>query len=163
MSNSNIFPEKVVRTRGTGDGGFFSEVYSLESWANLGLLGACIALFFLTAISPLISSFLALLFCIDIDQDEKPIQLNLIGILLSAYLLFDIYKGWVMSFLFNFIFNAEEVQNIIHINCASIFTNVLLLIFPNFVYYMAFNNRFLSFICVAITLFVTYQLAGSIF
>jgi hypothetical protein len=163
MSNTNIFPEKVVRTRSTGDGGFFSEIYSLETWANLGILGFCIALFFLTAISPLISSLLALLFCLDIDSDDKPIQLNIIGIILSVYLLVDINKEWVMSFLYNFVFNPQEFQNVIHINCASIFTNVLLLIFPNLIYNLAFKNKFICFLYVAIILLITYNLAGGIF
>ena len=42
----SIFPEKIVKTRGSDGTSFTSEIYSLENWANLGILGFAIAAFF---------------------------------------------------------------------------------------------------------------------
>lgn len=159
----SIFPEKVVRTRGTSDGGFFSEIYSLDSWVNLGLLGFCIALLFFIVGAPIISSVLVLLFCVDIDQYEKPHSLNIVGILLSVYLLIDIYKGWVMSFLFSFIFDSQDIEKIIYINCASIFTNLFVLIFADTIFNLSGKSNFISFIYISAILFISYQISSSIF
>ena len=163
MSKSNLFPEKIVRTRSTGDGGFISEVYTLEAWGNLGCLGICISLFIFTAVLPAVSSILALLFCIDIDRSDRPHSLNIIGILLSIYLLIDIHNDWLISFLFKIVFEPNEIKDIIYVNCASILVNILILFFSDSIYELAGKNKFISCLYIAISIFLIYLIAGRIF
>lgn len=159
----SIFPEKIVRTRGTSDGGFISEVYTLEAWGNLGCLGICILLFIFTTVLPAVSAILALLFCIDIDRSDRPHSLNIIGILLSIYLLIDIHNDWVISFLFNVVFSPNEMERVIHINHASILTNILVLIFSDLIFNLSGKNNFVSFLIISAILFASYQLSVFIF
>ena len=153
----SILPEKIVRTTRTGNG-YFSEIFSLENWVNLNIFWFLVLLIVFVFISPAISAILLILFCIDIDQYEKPISLNIIGILVSTYLLFDIHKYWIMSIFYHMVFDAKEIENIIRFNYSSLGSNLFVLIFAEELYNFAGNNKFISLIYIMGLLFLGYLL-----
>lgn len=153
----SILPEKIVRTRATSNG-YFSEIFSLENWVNLNIFWFIIIFLVFVFVSPGISAILLILFCIDIDQYEKPISLNIIAMLVSTYLLVDIHKKWIMSVFYMLFFDAKELQTIIRLNYSSLGSNLFVFVFAEELYNFAGQNKFISLIYILGLLFLGYLL-----
>lgn len=158
----SIFPEKVVKTRGSNGTSFTSEIYSLESWTNLNILGFAIISFFVLSFIPLLAALMLLLFCIDIDSDNKPYFLCVLGILISFYILVDINNGWIISKIIIFFYDKQRMHYVISLNIASLITSVVLLIFSNTIFFMSVKNNFISFIYIAVIFFIAYIFSDTV-
>ena len=158
----SIFPEKIVKTRGSDGTSFTSEIYSLENWANLGILGFAIAAFFILSFIPLLSALMLLLFCMDIDSDDKPYGLCIFGILISFYILVDINNGWIVSKILHFFYDKDKMHYVINLNLASLITCVVALIFSNTIFFMSAKNNFISFIYIAVIFFIAYLFSDAV-
>jgi hypothetical protein len=152
----SIFPEKIVRSSGSDGTSFISEIYSLESWAEMGFWGIAFMVFFGTFISPFIAPIFLLFYCI--EANKNPIGLNVIGIFLPMYLLIDMHKGWLISILMIPLFSHEEIQFIKYVSAASILMHILILLFGQLVYNLCGKSRIIFFVLICIASFFAYPI-----
>lgn len=160
----NILPEKIVRTRGSDGTKHTSEIYSLEAWSNITFMGFIIVLFFLISFVPIFSAFMILLFCIDIDRDDKPYELCLLGLAVSAYLLIDISNGWLAAKTIRFFNDDNSISGyIVYLNGATLITTIILLISSNTIFNVSGKSNFLSFLIIGTITFFSYFVSMFIF
>ena len=160
----SILPEKIVRSKGSNGTSFTSEIYSFETWSNITFMGFLIALFFGLASVPILSAFMILLFCIDIDIDEKPYGLCLLGLVVSAYLLIDIANGWPASKVIRFFNDDNSISGyIVYINGATLIGNIILLVSANTIFSISGKSSFVSLILMSLITFLSYFVSMFIF
>jgi len=157
----SFLPEKIVRTNNGGTS-IISEIYYLDSWVNLNLIGFFILLFFLVLLAPAIAALLLLFYCIDINSDET-IGLNIFGILISAYLIFDIHKNWFMKCLMSIIYDDKDMHQVVYFNGAMLLANLVGLIFREAIFDLAGRNKYLSFLYMVVISIFCYLISQFIF
>ncbi len=152
----SIFPEKIVQTTGSDGTSFISQIYSLESWAEMGFWGIAFMTFFGTFLSPFIGPLFLLFYCI--EANNTPIGLNVIGIFLPLYLLIDISKGWLISILMIPLFTPEQILLIQYISATSILMHILILLFGQLVFTLCGKSKIILFIIMAATTVLAYPI-----
>lgn len=152
----SIFPEKVVRTRGSDGTSFISEIYSLDSWAEMGFWGIAFMIFFGTFISPFIGPLCLLMYCF--EANSKPIGLNMIGILFPLYLLIDIHNGWIISIIMISLFKKEEIPIIEYVSATSILLHICLLLWGNLMFNILGKNRIIFFLILSVFSLLAYPI-----
>jgi hypothetical protein len=159
----SLFPEKIVRTRGSDGTSFTSEIYSLETWTNITFMGFFVVLFFAMAIVPILSAIMILLFCIDIDRDSKPYGLPLLGLIISAYILIDIANNWPVGKVIRFLNDGKITDYIVYINGATLIGNLILLISADMIFKESGKSTFVSFLLMVIITFFAYLFSMFVF
>lgn len=150
----SIFPEKIVKTRGSDGTSFISEIYSLESWAEMGFWGISFMIFFGTFLSPFIGPLFILFYCI--EANRTPLALNVIGIFLPLYLLIDIHHGWLVSILMIPLFTHEQISLITYASATSILMHSVLLLIGDKLFNLCGKNRLILFIVICVATFIAY-------
>ena len=158
MSSNSFVPEKIVvtRSRGGSGGGYISEIFSLDTWANINGFFALLIFIMFVFIEPCVSGIILVLYCLEIGELVTPISSNIIGILYSGYLIFDIKKEWILSFFLKLFYEKTDNEIIIDFNVAAIITHVILLIFGDELFNRFNQSRFSLFIFIAIVTGVSF-------
>lgn len=156
----NIFPEKIVKTRGTS-GGYMSEIYDINTWGNLGFIGIVFVLIIVAIFAPVFAGLILLYQCITKNDEDE--GLNIFSILCSVYILFDLKKEWVISIIMMPFYDASERNEVVDINFCLILTNVVFLFFGGVIFNIVGKSRFIYFILVFGFAFFTYLFFGNLF
>lgn len=161
--NVNILPEKIIRTKDRNGKSIWSEVYSLDSYSDLGFVGLIAILAVTLVIFPFFSSLCLLAYVIDMHLDNRPIYYNLIGFIVSVYLLIDMHNRWLISLLMSVFSSAKELDIAKTLNITLALTHVLVLILGNVIYKLSGENKFISFLCIGVLVLMSYLLSDSVY
>lgn len=157
----NFLPEKVARTRSYSNGTSITEIFSIDTWANLGMFEIIFFLFFIALFFPIISFFILMGYIIDMEYNKS--EFNVYGILLSVYLIIDTKKEWILNIIHSNFFDKDEIKLMVDANGAVILTHLTLLIFGDAIFLLAAKSRLIAFVYIAIGTFFYYLLSGFIF
>ena len=155
--NLNILPEKIVRTTDSEGKSFFSEIYSIDAWGDIGFIGLIFILFIFAIFAPVFAALVLLFYCLGINGKAE--GLNVIGVLTSAYVLFDLRKDWFISQLMTLFYDLKETQYVIYINAAMFLTHLIMLFIGNSFYNLTGRNKFISFVMILVVSLLSYYLA----
>lgn len=158
---NNIFPDEIVRTRGSDGTSYTSNVYSFETWKNLGFISILLILLTIAILGPVISVVFLILYAISIDK--RPIILPIIGLLISAYILVDMSNGWILSRMMSPFFNPQERLYMLYLNGGLVITNIILTLIGYEFYVISAGNKLLSFLYIAGITLVSYHLFEYLF
>ena len=160
--STNFLPEKVVRTRGDGNGGYFSEIYTLESWTNLSLIGLFLVVFFIASLLPFVALILLLGYCSAIYDRQVPFWYNIFSLIASGYFLYDFHRGWYLSKFVKDFGSEGMLYFELNLNAGLILAHLVLLFIGSVIYDFVEKNNFLLTIVVGIMLFIFYHIGAGV-
>jgi hypothetical protein len=156
----SIFPERFVRTRNSDGSTSNSEIYTLESWSNLGCLGVTIVLFVLALIGPFLPAVILLYYSYKIIYDS--FFLPIVSFFVASYFLYDIHKKWIINDLICTIYSVDFLNDVKAIAISSIIISIAYIFWNNLFYKICFSNRFFFFIFTFSVLILTYSAVSSL-
>lgn len=156
--NLNILPEKIIRTTDIEGKSFFSEIYSIDAWGDLGFIGIIAVIGIVAMFAPVIAALILLFYCLNINGEAE--GLNIIGLFASAYVLFDLHKQWFIAQLMTLFYDAKETQYVTYINAAMFLTHLIMLFVGNAFYNLTGRNKFISFVFILVVSLSSYYLAS---
>lgn len=138
-----------------------SEVFTLENYANLGML----QIIFFGAIClvavPIITPFLILAYIIDAEFHKTDFLIGGAGI--SLYMLVDWRKEWILSIFHFALFDKEEQMRAAGLAGASVLICVGYLMIGDLLFTLCGRNRFLFLLLTAAIYLGAYFLCFLIF
>lgn len=161
--NMSIFPEKVVRTQGPNGKSVWSEVYSLDTFRDIGFIGLVLVLVVTAIIMPFFSALLLLAYITDLHLFHKPIHFNIIGFIISVYLLIDMYNGWILSTLISIFSPAAEQPIIRDLNVATALTHLCLFFLGGTIYKIVGESKFLATVIFLALGFGLYMISADVY
>lgn len=156
--NLNILPEKIVRTTDGEGKTIMSEIYSIDAWGDLGFIGILFVIGVIAMGFPVFSGLILLFYCLGING--KSDGLNVIGVLVSAYVLFDLHKKWFVSQLMTLFYDIKETEQVVYINAAMFLTHLVMLFFGNTFFNLTGKSKFISFLFILVVSLSSYYLAA---
>jgi hypothetical protein len=148
----NIFPEKVIRSTNTSTG-IDSSVYSFDGYNNLQFINIGVVLISLLLVSPFASVILLCLTSFVINK--KPIILPLIGMVISAYIIYDLSTKGFFSCMMNIIIDYHNKIKVVYLNGAVFLANIIVIFFSDFIYRARMKSLIIVLIILAISLFLS--------
>ncbi len=155
--NINIFPEKIVHSVDSRGKSYFSEIYTLDTWRDLGFIAIILLCIVIGLIAPALCVLLFIFYCI--DAQNAPYKHSLFAIGFSIYYILDVVNHWFISLISAFFYSAVETGSCIILNMVFIIVHLILLTFGPNIFELSGRNKFVFLlICLGLS-FVSYFFA----
>jgi hypothetical protein len=134
MSNINLFPEKIVKTKDSEGKKYTSEVYRMDTIANLSMFSFLFIAIMVGVFLPLLPISLIVIYMLLINDRDSNMQYLIIGALISLYLFHDIENGWIASAFIQFAYGKKWMSLVYSTSLATTTLSMFLLFFGNTIY-----------------------------
>ena len=128
----NFRPEKVFLGKNPDGSNLRIEEWNYDTRAGYELAGSFINLFSVVFFIQIISPFILILTILNFNG-QKTI-LNLIGLVLGSYFLYDAYSGWLVTNFLRILLSENIMNILIYLNAISVVLHAVLLIFGGVIY-----------------------------
>ena len=128
----NFRPEKVFLGKNPDGSNLRIEEWNYDTRAGYELAGGFINLFSAVFFIQIISPFILILTILNFNG-QKTI-LNLIGLALGSYFLYDAYNGWLVTNFLRILLSENIMNILIYLNAISVVLHAVLLLFGGVIY-----------------------------
>lgn len=125
-------PEKIFLGTNADGSAFRIEQWNYDSRAGFELIGGCMNIFaFVLAVQFMSPIFLVM--CI-LNFNGRANILNIIGIVLGSYFLYDASHGWLVTAFLRIFLNDTLLNLLVYVNAIGVALHVVLLLFSGIIY-----------------------------
>jgi hypothetical protein len=132
-------PEKIFIGKNADGSSFRIEQWDYDTRAGFELIGNFMSLFAAVIFVQIISPVL-LVMCV-LNFNGRANILNIIGIALGGYFLYDAYHGWLVTNFLHILLSESIINILVYLNAVSVVLHALLLLFSS-VIYNTINKKF---------------------
>ncbi len=147
-----LTPKNIFKGKNSDGSTFRVEEWDYFTLANLEMIGWICTLIAIALVGAFISPILMILCLFNFTGRAK--LLHLIGIIISAYFLYDCYSGWLGLAILRIFLEDTTLNIIVAINCAALLCHTVILFFGIIIYNEAakLKNAFLLPILVVLVI-----------
>ena len=149
-----LTPKNIFKGKNSDGSAFRVEEWDYSTLANLELIGWICTLIVIVLVGACISPILVILSLFNFTGRAK--LLHLIGIIISAYFLFDSYNGWLGLAVLRVFLEDSTLNLLVAINCAAVLLHAVFLLFGIIIYNESEKYKSKFILPIIITLVVGF-------
>ena len=128
----NFRPEKVFLGKHADGSNLRIEEWDYDSRAGYELAGSFMSIFAGVLFVQIISPFLLVLTILGFNGRAN--ILNIIGLVLGSYFLYDAYNGWLVTAFLNILLSEGIFNILVKLNAIAVVLHLILLVFSNLIF-----------------------------
>lgn len=157
-NGSGLLPSYIMETRNSDGTRSVSAIYTTEEYANrymFMIIALLIGGAFLAAFAALICAVVYIS-----HPNKKQKLFPILGILVCAYLIFDIKHSWYVSLVIDFFAHPLEKYYLVRGTVTMLLVNSILLLAGNTLFNLALKNSILFFLYMVVITLICYKLGA---